>query len=69
MEVLCKIIKEISQVKFLNNIVIGLDKETKNFYKQKNFFLSLQKHEILWNDGPNLKGLDSDTKQNLAPQK
>lgn len=66
-----KIIKEISQVKFLNNIVIGLDRATKKeFLQAKNFFSKLpQKHEILWNDGPNLKRLDSRlAKQNLAPQ-
>ena len=41
----------------------------KNFYKQKIFFKLPQKHEILWNDGPNLKRLDSRlAKQNLAPQ-
>ena len=66
-----KIIDEISQVKYLNNIVIGLDRaDKKEFFEAKKFFSKLpQKHEILWNDGPNLKKLDSKlANQNLAPQ-
>jgi len=66
-----KIIKEISKVKYINHIVIGLDKANeKEFHEAKKFFSELpQKHEILWNDGPNLKSLDMMlAKQNLAPQ-
>ena len=66
-----KIIKEISKVKYINHIVIGLDKANeKEFHEAKKFFSELpQKHEILWNDGPNLKSLDTMlAKQNLAPQ-
>ena len=65
------IIEEISKVKYIQNIVIGLDRANKDeFLKAKNFFKKLpQKHEILWNDGPNLKNLDNQLKeQNLAPQ-
>ena len=65
------IIKEISKVKYLNNIVIGLDKANeKEFKEAKEFFSQLpQKYEILWNDGPNLSALDAQlSKQNLAPQ-
>ena len=42
----------------------------KKFHEAKKFFSKLpQKHEILWNDGPNLKSLDTMlAKQNLAPQ-
>ena len=66
-----KIIDEISKVKYLKNIVIGLDSANRNeFIEAKNFFKNLpQKHEILWNDGPNLKKLDNQLeKHNLAPQ-
>ena len=66
-----RIIDEISKVKYLKNIVIGLDKANRNeFIEAKNFFKNLpQKHEILWNDGPNLKKLDNQLeKHNLAPQ-
>ena len=65
------IVKEISQVKFIKNIVIGLDKANrKEFEESKIFFSSLpQRHEILWNDGPNLKELNAQlASQNLAPQ-
>ena len=66
-----KIIDEISKVKYLKNIVIGLDRADRNeFMEAKEFFKKLpQKHEILWNDGPNLKKLDNQLeKHNLAPQ-
>ena len=58
-------------MKYINHIVIGLDKANKKeFFEAKKFFSELpQKHEILWNDGPNLKSLDTLlAKQNLAPQ-
>ena len=36
---------------------------------QKVFFKIPQRHEILWNDGPNLKKLNKQlAEQNLAPQ-
>lgn len=66
-----KIIDEISKVKFIKNIVIGLDKaNNEQFNEAKVFFSKLpQKHEILWNDGPGLRKLDSLlAKHNLAPQ-
>jgi len=70
-EALPKIIKEISKVKFLKNIVIGLDQANESqFQEAKKFFSTLpQKHDILWNDGPNLKKLDHQlADHNLAPQ-
>ena len=66
-----KIIQEISKVKYINHIVIGLDKANeKEFHEAKTFFSELpQKHEILWNDGPNLKNLNTIlANHNLAPQ-
>ena len=66
-----KIIEEISKVKFLQNIVIGLDQANREqFEDAKRFFSNLpQRHEILWNDGPGLRKLDSKlAEQNLAPQ-
>ena len=66
-----KIIDEISKVKYLQNIVIGIDRANeKEFNDAKKFFSKLpQKHEILWNDGPNLKKLDKKlSDNNLAPQ-
>lgn len=70
-EALPKIIKEISKVKFLKNIVIGLDQANESqFQEAKKFFSTLpQKHDILWNEGPNLKKLDHQlADHNLAPQ-
>ena len=70
-EALPKIIEEISKVKFLKNIVIGLDQANESQFKEaKKFFSTLpQKHDILWNDGPNLKKLDHQlADHNLAPQ-
>ena len=63
-QALPKIIEEISKVKYLKNIVIGLDRANENeFLEAKKFFKKLpQKHEILWNDGPNLKNLDNQLK-------
>ena len=70
-EALPKIIKEISKVKFLKNIVIGLDQANRSQFKEAKKFFSIlpQKHDILWNDGPNLKKLDKQlVDHNLAPQ-
>ena len=70
-EALPNIVKEISKVKYLQNIVIGLDKANRNqFLDAKNFFSKLpQKHEILWHDGPNLQKLDKKlSDNNLSPQ-
>ena len=70
-EALPNIVKEISKIKYLQNIVIGLDKANRNqFLDAKNFFSKLpQKHEILWHDGPNLQKLDKKlSDNNLSPQ-
>lgn len=64
------IIDEISKVTYLNQIVIGLDRSTKEEFKKAiKFFSKLpQPHKILWNDGPNLKAIDEKLKkENLAP--
>ncbi len=66
-----KIIDEICEVKFLKNIVIGLDRANEREFKEaKKFFSKLpQRHEILWHDGPNLGKLDEQLAKNkLAPQ-
>ena len=57
-----KIIDEINKTKFLNHIVIGLDRANKNQYKESsNFFKNLKTpHSILWNDGPRLMELDNE---------
>ena len=51
--------------------ITGLDQANESQFKEaKKFFSTLpQKHDILWNDGPNLKKLDNQlADHNLAPQ-
>ena len=66
-----KIVNEINKTKFLNHIVIGLDRANKNQYKEaSNFFENLKiPHSILWNDGPRLMELDKELKEKgLSPK-
>ena len=66
-----KIINEINKTKFLNHIVIGLDRANKNQYTEaSNFFKNLEiPHSILWNDGPRLIELDKELKdKGLSPK-
>ena len=66
-----KIINEINKTKFLNHIVIGLDRANKNQYTEaSNFFENLKiPYSILWNDGPRLMELDKELKEKgLSPK-
>ena len=66
-----KIIDEINKTKFLNHIVIGLDRANKNQYTESSsFFKNLKTpHSILWNDGPRLMELDTELKEKgLSPK-
>ena len=66
-----KIVNEINKTKFLNHIVIGLDRANKNQYTEaSNFFENLEiPHSILWNDGPRLMELDKELKEKgLSPK-
>ena len=68
---LSDIVDEITQVPYLNEIVIGLDRaKEEQFGFAKEFFSKLpQHHRILWNDGPKLKKLDSLLQEEgLAPK-
>ncbi len=65
------IVKELGNVKYLQQIVIGLDRATKYEYRDAlNYFSRLpQNHVVLWNDGPRLKAIDKKLqKLRLAPQ-
>ncbi len=65
------IVEELKEVKYLQQIVIGLDLATKYEYKDAlNYFSKLpQNHVVLWNDGPRLKALDKKLhKLRLAPK-
>ena len=66
-----KIVNEINKTKFLNHIVIGLDRANKNQYiEASNFFQNLKiPYSILWNDGPRLMKLDKELKEKgLSPK-
>lgn len=53
-----RIMKELKKVKYLNEIVISLDKaDTSQFKRVKRFFSSHKKVTIIWNDGPRVKKL------------
>ncbi len=65
-----KIVEEISKTKYLNHIIIGLDKANESQAKTTwKFFKKLKlPYTILWNDGPRLKTLDEELrKKSLAP--
>ena len=64
------IVDEISKTKYLNHIIIGLDKANQSQAKKAwKFFKKLKiPFSILWNDGPELKKLDLElNKKGLAP--
>ena len=65
------IVNVLKKLKYIKNIVIGLDQANKKEFKKAQKFFSVlpQNTYILWNDGPNLKKIDSDlNKINLAPK-
>ena len=69
-EALPKIVEEISKTKYLDHIIIGLDRANETQAKKAwKFFKKLKtSFTILWNDGPSLKKLDQELKKNnLAP--
>jgi glucosyl-3-phosphoglycerate synthase len=67
---LANIIKEISKVPYLREIVIGLDGATAEQYEYAKEYFSVlpQYHRVLWNDGPHAKELEKVLeKKGLAP--
>ena len=69
-DALSNILDELSQAKFINQIVIGLDRANEEQYRHaKQYFSRLpQDHKVLWNDGPRLKAIDERLKHlDLAP--
>ncbi len=70
-DALPKIVNEIRKTKYLNHIIIGLDKANKLQAKKAwKFFKKLKTpFSILWNDGPKLRKLDKELKViDLAPK-
>lgn len=64
------IIDELAQVKYLDQIIIGLDRASEAQFKYaKKYFSRLpQEHKILWNDGPRMKAVHEFLQQEeLAP--
>ncbi len=70
-EALPKIIDHLTQVRYLSEIVIGLDRADLGQYQHAlKFFKRLpQHHRILWNDGPRLRAIDDELSLlGLAPE-
>ena len=60
-----KIVDEISKTKYLDHIIVGLDKANEAQAKKAwKFFKKLKtSFSLLWNDGPGLKKLDQELKK------
>ncbi len=56
------IVNQLREVKYLSEIVIGLDRADEDQYRKAlKFFSRLpQHHRVLWNEGPRLKALDAE---------
>lgn len=70
-EALPNIVRELSRVPYLNQVVIGLDRADQSEYQHAiDFFGQLpQHHRVLWNDGPRLKAIDQRLQEaGLAPR-
>jgi glucosyl-3-phosphoglycerate synthase len=67
---LANIVDVLTKVKYINHIIIGLDQASEaEFAFARHYFSKLpQKHDILWNDGPRLREIDSElSNAKLAP--
>lgn len=67
---LAKIVDELKKVNYLGQIVIGIDRASEDEYRKAlEYFSELpQPHQILWNDGPNLRRIDEQLQEEgLAP--
>ncbi|PLW76217.1 glycosyl transferase [Cohaesibacter celericrescens] len=67
---LANILDELSQAKFINQVIIGLDRADEEQYRYaKRYFSRLpQEHSVLWNDGPRLMAIDARLKElGIAP--
>ena len=68
---LANIVEELKDVKYLEEIIIGLDRADETQYRHaKQYFSKLNTDfQILWNDGPRLRKIDSILeKEDLAPK-
>jgi len=64
------ILAELSKVKYLHRIVIGLDRADETQYRHaKDFFKGLnQNHIVIWNGSPRMQALESRLKELKLPQ-
>lgn len=70
-DALPKIIDELVRVRYLSQIVIGLDRASEAEYRHAlSVFKTLpQHHRVLWNDGPRLRAIDAELQAlELAPK-
>ncbi|MGB0380585.1 MAG: glycosyl transferase [Luminiphilus sp.] len=70
-EALPNIVKELTRVPYLSQVVIGLDRADQSEYQHAiDFFAQLpQHHRVLWNDGPRLRAIDQRLQEaGLAPR-
>ncbi len=70
-EALPRIVAHLTNVPYLNEVVIGLDRADEDQYRRAlEFFSRLpQRHRVLWNDGPRLREIDAVLQEKgLAPQ-
>ncbi len=68
---LANILEELSSVRYLHRIIIGLDRADEAQYRMaRDFFSKLpQNHVVIWNDSPRMKAIDAKLDQlSLAPQ-
>jgi glucosyl-3-phosphoglycerate synthase len=61
-DALPNIINQLSEVKYIGEVVIGLDRADEEQYRHAlSFFSKLpMRHRVLWNEGPRLKALDAE---------
>jgi len=65
------IVSELTQVPYLSQIVVGLDRADEAQYRHAVEFFSdfPQHHRVLWNDGPRLRAIDAELESlGLAPR-
>jgi glucosyl-3-phosphoglycerate synthase len=69
-EALQTILDEISQIEYLDEVIIGIDRaDAEQFAEAREFFSRLpQRHRLLWNDGPKMQAIHQAlAAQTLAP--
>jgi glucosyl-3-phosphoglycerate synthase len=70
-EAMPNILRHLSKVTYLSEIIIGLDRATEDQYHEAlQFFSALpQDYKVLWNDGPRLRAIDNVLQnEELSPQ-